>query len=57
MFTMVTRLSNSLVPSQTEPVNPSTPKPEGQSPATQQCREEEGQVGEFTEQTGTRCLC
>lgn len=54
---MVTRLSNSLVPSQTEPVNPSTPKPEGQSPATQQCREEEGQVGEFTEQTGTRCLC
>lgn len=43
--------------SQTEPVNPSAPEPEGQSPATQQCREEEGQVGESAEQTGNSCLC
>lgn len=37
---------------QTEPVDPSAPEPEGQSLATQQCREEEGQVGEPAEQTG-----
>ena len=37
---------------QIEPVDPSAPEPEGQSPATQQCREEEGQVGESAEQTG-----
>lgn len=38
---------------QTKSVDPSTPEPEGQSLATQQCREEEGQVGEPAEQTGT----
>lgn len=37
---------------QTEPVNPSPPEPEGESAAPQQCREEEGQVGESSEQTG-----
>lgn len=39
---------------QTEPVNPPSPEPEGQSTASQQCREEEGKMGKSAEQTGTR---
>lgn len=37
---------------QVEPADSSTPEPEGQSFASEQRREEEGQVGESAEQAG-----
>lgn len=55
VFELVLSLDSCFFFSQTEPVNPSASEPERQSPTTQQCREEEGQVGESTEQTGTLC--